>query len=183
MTVTEDAGACAEDAPQQPREEDHGTRESCESRDATLPVSTAVQAMPSIATRALSNRGNPVLFATMLDLRAVCRLSLVSRATRNTYGRRAKKACLTEGGGVPDDCRVEFWKCALNVQKVGASCVVCVFFCRRPVFARALLYRRRYIRKARVFCTYVLYSGVLPRCMYRNLRQKQPVFYPCLIWC
>lgn len=130
MIATEDTRRSAEDAPlQQPREK-RGD-ESRESHDAALTASalTAYPAVPTapaappIATRALSNRGNPVLFATMLDLRAVCRLSLVSRATRNTYGRRARKACLTEGGGVPEDCRVEFWKCALNVDKVGVPFV------------------------------------------------------------
>ena len=128
MTATEDTRKRDEDASQQQPREETG-EESRESRNATLPASLAAPAAPAappIATRALTNRGNPVLFATMLDLRAVCRLSLVSRGTRNTYGRRARKACLTEGGGVPEDCRVEFWKCALNVEKVG--CVVCVFF-------------------------------------------------------
>lgn len=132
MTAIEDTGRCDEDAPQQqhqPREETgEEARESCDAALPASPAAPAAPAAPSIATRALSNRGNPVLFATMLDLRAVCRLSLVSRATRNTYGRRARKACLTEGGGVPEDCRVEFWKCALNVEKVGFFLCVCVFF-------------------------------------------------------
>lgn len=81
---------------------------------------------PLLAARALSCGSSSVLLSGMVDLRHVCRLSLLCRATRSSYGRRSRKACLTEGGGVPEDCRLEYWKCVLNVEKVCLCLRVCL---------------------------------------------------------
>lgn len=68
------------------------------------------------ATRALC--GNSLLLSAMTDLSTVCRLSFLCRSCHAGFGSRARKACLLEGAGVPEDKRVEFWSCALNVNKV-----------------------------------------------------------------
>ena len=81
-----------------------------------------LRAIP-LAGQALSAGPTPLLISSMIDLREVCRLSLLCRATREAYGRRSRKACLTKGVGVPDDRRLEYWKCVLNVQK--ARCHIC----------------------------------------------------------
>lgn len=73
---------------------------------------------PPLSEQALTNSMNSVLLASMVDLTDVCRLSLLSRATWQYFGRRARKACLTVGAGVPEDRRLDYWKCVLNVEKV-----------------------------------------------------------------
>lgn len=73
---------------------------------------------PPLSEQALTNSSNSVLLASMVDLTDVCRLSLLSRATWQHFGRRARKACLTVGAGVPEDRRLDYWKCVLNVEKV-----------------------------------------------------------------
>lgn len=67
-------------------------------------------------TRALC--GNSLLLSAMTDLGTVCRLSFLCRSCHASFGSRARKACLLEGAGVPEDRRVEFWSCVLNVNKV-----------------------------------------------------------------
>lgn len=67
---------------------------------------------------------SPLLFATMFDLRDTCRVSLLCRQTRKSFGRKARKRCLTHGSGVPEDRRVEFWSFVLNVEKVCVACGV-----------------------------------------------------------
>lgn len=76
---------------------------------------------PPLAQRALTNSTNSVLLASMVDLRDVCRLSLLSRGTLQSFGRRARKACLAVGAGVPEDRRLDYWKCVLNVDKVRSN--------------------------------------------------------------
>lgn len=71
-----------------------------------------------IAARALTYDTNPIRIASMVDVRDVCRLGLLCRMTRESYGRRARKACLTKGAGVPEERRVQFWQFMLNVKKV-----------------------------------------------------------------
>lgn len=73
---------------------------------------------PPLSEQALTNSTNSVLLASMVDLTDVCRLSLLSRSTCRYFGRRARKACLTVGAGVPEDRRLDYWKCVLNVEKV-----------------------------------------------------------------
>lgn len=73
---------------------------------------------------ALTNDTNPVRLASMIDLRDVLRLSLLCKAMRESFGRPARKACLTKGAGVPEDRRIEFWMCMLNVEKVRTNGVV-----------------------------------------------------------
>lgn len=70
---------------------------------------------------ALTNDTNPIRIASMVNLQDVFRLSLLSRATRASFSRRARKACLTKGAGVPEDRRIQFWQCMLNVEKVGSD--------------------------------------------------------------
>ncbi|CAB1117035.1 unnamed protein product [Ectocarpus sp. CCAP 1310/34] len=71
----------------------------------------------TVAARALSNADNPLLLAKMLDLASITRISWLCRKTREGFGRKAHKVCLTHGAGVPEDRRVEFWMCVLNVKK------------------------------------------------------------------
>lgn len=75
-------------------------------------------AAATAAARALSNADNPLLLAKMLDLASITRISWLCRTTRESFGRKAHKLCLTHGAGVPEDRRVEFWMCVLNVKKV-----------------------------------------------------------------
>lgn len=82
---------------------------------------------PPAAVRALCC--SPLLLATMFDLRDTCRVSLLCRKTRRSFGRKARKRCLTHGSGVPEDRRVEFWSFVLNVEKV---CVWRVLYCMVP---------------------------------------------------
>lgn len=79
--------------------------------------SEAVMVKSDLAVQALSNGQNPIHLASMLDLRDVSRIS-VCRAMRTAFGRRARKACLTKGAGVPAERRIEFWQSMLNVTKV-----------------------------------------------------------------
>lgn len=72
----------------------------------------------TLAARTLTNDTNPIRISSMVDLRDVCRLRLLCRATKEDYGRRARKACLTRGAGVPEDRRIQFWQFMLNVEKV-----------------------------------------------------------------
>lgn len=74
--------------------------------------------MVPLAAQALSAGSTPLLLASLVDLREVCRLSLLCRSTRQAYCRRSRKVCMTMGVGVPDDRRLEYWKFVLNVQKV-----------------------------------------------------------------
>ena len=60
------------------------------------------------AGQALSAGTTPLLIASLVDLREVCRRSLLCRMTRESYGRRSRKACLTKCVGVPDDRRLEY---------------------------------------------------------------------------
>ncbi|CAM9756730.1 unnamed protein product [Scytosiphon promiscuus] len=89
---------------------DHDARHTATPPSATTEGTAA-------AARALSNAHNPLLLSSMLDLRDVCRLSFLCRETRGSFGRRARKICLTHGAGVPDELRIEFWTCVLNVKK------------------------------------------------------------------
>lgn len=74
-------------------------------------------AAKSVASQALTNDANPARLASMLDLRDVLRLSLLCKEMGASFGRRARKTCLTKGAGVPQDRRIEFWMCMLNVEK------------------------------------------------------------------
>lgn len=89
--------------------------------DVNVAVSGAKSAAATsefLTVRALVNESNPILLASMVDLRDVVRLSLLCKDMREGFGRRARKTCLTKGAGVPVDRRIEFWMFMLNVEKV-----------------------------------------------------------------
>lgn len=100
----------------QEAEMDSHPQEDHDASDTGTPPAAATKA--AAAARALSNAHNPLLLASMLDLREVCRLSFLCRETRGSFGRRARKICLTHGAGVPEELRIEFWTYVLNVKKV-----------------------------------------------------------------
>lgn len=76
----------------------------------------AVPPAGEAATRALCR--SSLLLSAMTDLSTVCRLGFLCRSCHASFGGRARKVCLLEGAGVPEDRRVEFWSCVLNVNKV-----------------------------------------------------------------
>lgn len=91
--------------------------ESTTGRVDAAAAAAAAKAAQAVVSRALTNDANPVRLASMIDLRDVLRLSLLCKEMGASYGRRARKTCLTKGAGVPQDRRIEFWMCMLNVEK------------------------------------------------------------------